>query len=69
MLTILTIVGLIYICACAGCLLIYRRALRRASVHPMILIHARRNNVIPFRRQTRASDQQPPNIESVNNIR
>jgi hypothetical protein len=66
---ILTIVGLIYICACAGCLFIYRRALRRASVHPMILIHSQRNNVIPFRRKTPGSDQHPPNIESVTRLR
>lgn len=69
MLVFLTIVGLIYFCACAGFLLIYRRALRRASLRPMTLRPPQRDNVIPFRRKNAPGEQPGSNVESVNSIR
>ncbi|HEV2279601.1 MAG TPA: hypothetical protein VGS02_15575 [Acidobacteriaceae bacterium] len=68
-LMILTIVGATYFSACAAFIIVYRRALRRASLHPMTLLRPRRDNIIPFPRKTPSGEQPAPNIESVNNIR
>ena len=69
MLMILTIIGLTYFCACAVFLVVYRRALRRATVHPVSLLRPRRTNIIPFPRKGLAGEQPAPNIESVNTLR
>ena len=69
MLMMLAIVGLVYFCACAAFVLVYRRALRRVALHPMTLLPQRPDNVIPFRRKTLPGEQPSPNIESVNSIR
>ncbi|HKR26940.1 MAG TPA: hypothetical protein VJS11_05780 [Acidobacteriaceae bacterium] len=66
---ILTIVGAIYFSACAAFVIVYRRALRRASLHPMTLLPPRPNNVIPFPRKTPSGEKPAPNIESVNSNR
>ena len=66
---ILTIVGAMYFSACAAFVIVYRRALRRASLHPMTLLRRQPDNVIPFPRKTTAGEQPAPNIESVNSIR
>lgn len=66
---ILTIVGAIYFSACAAFVIVYRRALRRASLHPMTLLPPRPNNVIPFPRKTAPGEKPAPNIESVNSNR
>lgn len=65
---ILTIIGAIYFSACAGFLVLYRRALRRTSMSAMTLL-PRRDNVIPFRRKEPQPLHPASDIDSVNTLR